>query len=144
MGDIDGDGDLDVVAALYGDNQVAWYENDGTPSDGGWTHHVVKDYTGNGMEDVFVADIDDDGDLDIISAEGNGDKILYHINDGTPGNGVWATNTVVSGTDADGVLSVHVADIDSDGDLDIVAALFMTSHVAVSYTHLTLPTNREV
>ena len=129
VGDIDGDGDLDVVAALYGDNQVAWYENDGTPSDGGWTHHIVKDYTGNGMEDVFVADIDDDGDLDIISAEGNGDKILYHINDGTPGNGVWATNTVVSGTDADGVLSVHVADIDSDGDLDVVAALFMTSHV---------------
>ena len=129
VGDIDGDGDLDVVAALYNDNQVAWYENDGTPSDGGWTHHIVKDYSGNGIEDLFVADIDDDGDLDIISADGSGDKILYHINDGTPGNGAWTTNTVISGSDADGAMSVHVADIDSDGDLDIVAALFMTSHV---------------
>jgi len=127
VADIDGDGDLDVVAGLYGDNQVAWYENDGSPSDGGWTHHIVKDYSGNGIEDVFVADIDDDGDLDIISADGNGDKILYHINDGTPGNGAWSTNTVVSGSDADGVLSVHVADIDNDGDLDIIAALFMES-----------------
>ena len=129
VGDIDGDGDLDVVAALYNDNQVAWYENDGTPSNGGWTHHIVKDYSGNGIEDLFVADIDDDGDLDIISADGSGDKILYHINDGTPGNGVWSTNTVISGSDADGAMSVHVADIDTDGDLDIVAALFMTSHV---------------
>ena len=120
---------MDVVAALYDDNQVAWYENDGTPSDGGWTHHTVKDYSGNGIEDLFVADIDDDGDLDIISADGSGDKILYHINDGTPGNGAWTTNTVISGSDADGAMSVHVADIDSDGDLDIVAALFMTSHV---------------
>ena len=57
---------MDVVAALYDDNQVAWYENDGTPSDGGWTHHVVKDYSGSGIEDLFVADIDDDGDLDIF------------------------------------------------------------------------------
>tara|TARA_Y100001970_G_scaffold61834_1_gene78948 strand:+ start:10 stop:1374 length:1365 start_codon:yes stop_codon:yes gene_type:complete len=129
VADIDGDGDLDVVAGLYGDNQVAWYENDGSPSDGGWTHHIVKDYSGNGIEDVFVADIDDDGDLDIISADGNGDKILYHINDGTPSNGVWSTKTVISGSDADGAMSVHVADIDSDGDLDIIAALFMTSNV---------------
>ena len=124
--DIDGDGDLDVVAALYGDNEVAWYENDGSP-DAGWTKHTVKDYTGNGMADAFVADIDDDGDLDIISAEGSGDKILYHINDGTPGNGVWTTETVLSGSDADGALSVYVADIDDDGDLDIVAALFIGS-----------------
>ena len=107
VGDIDGDGDLDVVAALYNDNQVAWYENDGTPSDGGWTHHIVKDYSGNGIEDLFVADIDDDGDLDIISADGSGDKILYHINDGTLGNGAWTTNTVISGSDADGAMSVR-------------------------------------
>ena len=135
VADIDGDGDLDVVAALSGEEggvtEVAWYENDGTPSNG-WTYHTVKSYTGTGINDVFVADMDGDGDLDILSVDGSGndDKVLYHINDGTPGNGVWSTKTVVSGSDADGAVSVHAADIDDDGDLDIVAAFSMESNIA--------------
>ena len=70
VADIDGDGDKDVVAAIHFDNQVAWYENDGDPSDGGWTHHIIKDYedacgTCGGMDDVFVADMDGDGLMDL-------------------------------------------------------------------------------
>ncbi len=57
--DIDNDGDMDIVAALNRDNQVAWYENDGDPSDGGWTHNIIKDYADpcgscGVMYDVFV------------------------------------------------------------------------------------------
>ena len=26
--DLDGDGDLDVLSASYGDDKIAWYEND--------------------------------------------------------------------------------------------------------------------
>ena len=36
VGDIDGDGDLDIVEADQ-TNKVYWYENDGTPGDGTWS-----------------------------------------------------------------------------------------------------------
>jgi hypothetical protein len=139
--DLDNDGDLDIVASINRDNRVVWYENDGSPSDGGWTYHLVKDYSDppsyqSGMEYVHVADIDDDGDLDILAARGGSseagvsDAILYFVNDGTPSNGGWSTKTIVSGdSDADGAFRVKAADIDSDGDLDIVANFMMVSKI---------------
>ena len=30
--DIDGDGDMDVLSASYGDDTIAWYENNGSES----------------------------------------------------------------------------------------------------------------
>jgi len=132
---------LDIVASINRDNRVVWYENDGSPSDGGWTYHLVKDYSDppsyqSGMEYVHVADIDDDGDLDILAARGGSseagvsDAILYFVNDGTPSNGGWSTKTIVSGdSDADGAFRVKAADIDSDGDLDIVANFMMVSKI---------------
>jgi hypothetical protein len=134
VADIDGDGDLDIVAALNQDNQVAWYENDGDPSDGGWTHHIIKDYTDpcgscGGIEDIFVADIDNDGDLDVISANGGDDDVEWYANSGDGSS--WTKHDIVSGEDdADGASAVFAADIDNDGDMDIVAAFFMISKVA--------------
>ena len=141
VGDLDGDGDLDIVAAINRDNQVVWYENDGDPTDGGWTTHTVKDYDDpesheSGMEYVHLADIDDDGDLDILATRGgsdggtNTDALFYYVNDGTPDAG-WSQKTIVSGdSNADGAHRVKAADIDNDGDLDIVASFMMQSKVA--------------
>jgi hypothetical protein len=141
VADLDNDGDLDIVASINRDNQVVWYENDGSPSDGGWTYRLVKDYSDppsyqSGMEYVHVADIDNDGYLDILAARGGSseagvsDAILYYVNDGTPSNGGWSTKTIVSGdSDADGAFRVKAADIDSDGDLDIVANFMMVSKI---------------
>ncbi len=65
-GDIDGDGDLDVVTSNYSATSVVWYENDGTPGGSGtWTPHTVDAAVGKPW-DVEVADIDGDGDNDVI------------------------------------------------------------------------------
>jgi len=40
--DLDGDGDTDVTGADYQENRITWYENDGTPEDGGWVEHVLS------------------------------------------------------------------------------------------------------
>ena len=39
--DVDGDGDIDVLGAADTANDITWWENDGSPSNGGWTEHTV-------------------------------------------------------------------------------------------------------
>ena len=62
-GDLNGDNFNDVLSANPADNQVAWYENDGSPTEGEWTQHVICKPFSQGFES-FAADLDGDGDLD--------------------------------------------------------------------------------
>ena len=70
--DVDGDGDLDALAASLTDDTIAWYANDG--SGGGWTLHAIST-AADGAISVFAADVDGDGDLDALSASVVDDKI---------------------------------------------------------------------
>ena len=115
--DMDGDGDLDIVSASDNDDTIAWYENDGA-ADPSWAAADI--YTNaDGARSVYAADIDGDGDLDIVSASRLDDTIAWYENDGAA-DPSWAAADIA--TNADGALTVHVADIDGDGDLDIVSA----------------------
>ena len=65
-GDIDGDGDFDIVAG--GGNALFVYENNGTERD--WIRHGSLDSSGSmGANGAVIADVDADGDLDVISAK---------------------------------------------------------------------------
>ncbi|AFL81939.1 hypothetical protein Aeqsu_2482 [Aequorivita sublithincola DSM 14238] len=83
--------------------------------------HVTVDDTGgtNGANSVFVADLDGDGDLDMISASGNDDKIAWYEN--TDGQGNFGPQKKISETVL-GATSVFAVDIDGDGDIDILVA----------------------
>jgi hypothetical protein len=121
-GDVDGDGDLDVLSASRGrspnyDDKIAWYENtDGAGSFG--TQRVIST-AADGAESVFAADVDDDGDLDAISASPYDDKIAWYEN--TDGAGSFGSGQVIS-TVAVYASSVFAADVDGDGDLDVLSA----------------------
>jgi len=54
--DMNGDGNLDVLAALQGPDQINWYENDGSE---GFTEHTI--WTSNTPTAVFAVDLDGDG-----------------------------------------------------------------------------------
>ena len=73
----------------------------------------------DGAHDVFIADLDGDGDLDIVSASFNDDTIAWYENNGAANPTFTAADIATS---ADGASTVHVADLDGDGDLDIVSA----------------------
>ncbi len=72
----------------------------------------------NGVDSVFAADLDGDGDMDVLSASANDDKIAWFENDaGAPPE---FTEHLVT-NNADGASAVHAADLDNDGDVDIVS-----------------------
>jgi len=120
VADLDGDGDLDVLAAerdglAAADDKVVWYANDGTGSFGG-ANTITASV--DGVADVFAADLDGDGDMDAISLSWNADASLYwYANDGAGNFTVQPLiDTLVAGGE------VHAADVDADGDVDILAA----------------------
>ena len=80
---MDGDGDLDVLSASYADDKIAWYEN--TDGDGSFGSEQVISTAANGATSVFAADVDGDGDLDVLSASYRDDKIAWYEN--TDGRG---------------------------------------------------------
>jgi hypothetical protein len=123
--DVDGDGDLDALSASAFDDKIAWYENtDGAGSFG--TQQVIST-AASGARSVFAADLDADGDVDVLSASMFDDKIAWYEN--TDGAGSFGSQQVVS-TAADDPLSVFAADVDGDGDLDVLSASEVDDKIA--------------
>lgn len=121
--DIDGDGDLDIVGAVRYDHDIAWWEN--TTGDGVvWTFHLVDGEFG-GARSVFAADVDGDGDPDVLGAAVDADDITWWEN---AGDGMSWTEHIVDGN-FDGAYSVYAADVDGDGDLDVLGAAFVANDV---------------
>lgn len=115
--DIDGDGDMDILSASSGDNKVAWYENtDGLGTFG--VQHIIMDGA-IGATAVLAADLDGDNDLDVLSVSSFDAKIAWYEN--TDGAGNFGAQQVIS-NQCQYAMSVAVADIDNDGDLDVLSA----------------------
>jgi hypothetical protein len=123
--DLDGDGDLDVLSASQLDDKIAWYEN--LDSRGTFGDQQVVTLEANLAKAVVAADIDGDGDEDILSAAGYGDKVSWYEN--TDGLGTFGPELVIR-ANAIGALSVCTADFDGDGDLDVLSASFYDDTVA--------------
>ena len=69
------------------------------------------DVTQSEYQAVYAADLDGDGDQDVLSASVGDDKIAWYEN--TDGLGAWGTQRVIT-TLADGAVWVHAADLDGD------------------------------
>ena len=124
-GDIDLDGDLDIV--YYCSNgTIRWMRNDGLGNfntDGfGSFHYVSPDW--QGLVDVRIEDMDGYEDLDIIASFDFFDRITWYPNDGTGQFGTQQFAEEIVVTSETEPWDIHLADLDDDGDMDILAIDF--------------------
>ncbi|MFV2070207.1 MAG: FG-GAP repeat domain-containing protein, partial [Pirellulales bacterium] len=71
----------------------------------------------NRVTSVFAADVDGDGDMDVLSASSGDDRIAWYENDGDAN---FTPHTITDA--ADGANSVFAIDLDGDGDMDVLSA----------------------
>ena len=114
LGDMDGDGDLDLVVGNAAGEQNVVYFNDGTgppPAFG-----VSSNFgTAGNSYGIGVGDFDNNGTLDIAVGNRGGQNVV-HLNDGT---GTFVAD-VNFGTGTENTEDLAVGDMDGDGDLDII------------------------
>lgn len=123
--DLDGDGDNDILVASIGDSKVSWYQN----LDGLGTFGPQKVISTNvsGIQAVRAADMDGDGDLDVIALSHNSKKVVWFAN--TNGLGTFGAEQLISPTvlGSSPQTSLSIADIDGDGDMDVLVPFYGAS-----------------
>ena len=138
--DLDRDGDLDRIATTGSGStsRVVWYRNDGAQS------HGPLPIASEAEAFINVADIDNDGDFDILTQRtGLSGRLSWYENDGTPAVGTWAQRTVTNDFSSS---AAYTADIDGDGDIDIITASnqaarliwYENDHTALTFTPHTI------
>jgi hypothetical protein len=117
IGDLDGDGDLDIVRS------DVWYDNANGDGSKWVIHRTIGFIESQGKfgrsSRVWVTDMDEDGDADIVQTESNNKdgRVVWHEN--KDGKGInWYTHPVAYNLEQD-MHSLCVADFDNDGDMDI-------------------------
>lgn len=120
--DVDGDGDLDYIAARYMPGLIFWLENSGTT--GNWAWHLVDDRV-QGIHGVLVGDVNLDGRADLIanSAQPLGDHpeslVWYDVAAGDAKQ-PWKRIVLAKG-DAPGLSHyIGLGDMNGDGRPDVL------------------------
>ncbi|MCR9260009.1 MAG: VCBS repeat-containing protein [Pseudomonadaceae bacterium] len=117
--DIDADGDLDVIAGSRGEGRILWLENLG---DFRFTNHIINPAVENKLSNAALtgfnmdyADLNTDGRTDVISTAWP--SYLLWLQRPAEADSAWPTS-LIGDFAPDQLVSVRLADIDNDGDLD--------------------------
>jgi hypothetical protein len=131
-GDVNGDERVDVVLSpsesAGGSYRISWFEAPLDPT-ALWTEHPIEPAVETVHHFVGVADLDNDGDLDVASAEmhqgADPDEIKVFWNGGS--GAAWSKQ-VLAGS---GSHSMRLVDVDGDGDVDLFGANWSGAHQPV-------------
>lgn len=114
--DLDRDGDLDFIFPET-DSTIVWYENiDGKGLE--LSRHELA-YPENPISDICIGDMDNDGDMDILTNQGNGLDVVWYENKGLDhAFEQYRIMTLPRGC------TFIASDMDDDDNLDILTCMF--------------------
>jgi len=120
LGDIDGDGVSEILVGVGDafDFRVGAFEHDGTLK---WKSAEQWDYLQATASALALADLDNDGDVEIIA----GNHVFDHI-----GNRLW-----IGSIPLEMVNATTAADLDGDGDLEVIVGQAAYHHDGSTYFH---------
>jgi uncharacterized protein (DUF2141 family) len=120
LGDLDGDGDLDLLVG-ESSGEINLFMNAGTPQDP--RYELVTERLGGidvGRRSApALVDLDADGDLDLLVGSEDGGAAVF-LNTGTPQEPTFAAEDSLA-VPLPAYATPVLADVDGDGDLDVVA-----------------------
>jgi len=124
--DMDGDGDMDILAAAALDDKVVWWRNDGgSPIQ--WDEQEIASHVNYPCR-IQAADLDLDGCIDVVASLWEGCKVIAWFGSGGS-NPDWTEQTVSSYVL--GAHSVRCSDVDSDGDPDLIVSSMNGNYLAL-------------
>ncbi len=125
--DMDNDGDKDIIISQFNGStdEISWLENDGIDLTA-FPQHIISTTTQD-FNALKAIDLDGDGDIDVVGTDKSTNELLWFENNGTAS--AWATHVIFGGANLNNVKDLSVADLDSDGDLDVVVAADTTPNL---------------
>jgi hypothetical protein len=120
LADVDGDGRLDlVVGQAWDGTDIYWYEQPADPCDPWIEHRITDEYSL--YHDVRVADVDDDGDPEVVGVAQEAETIFYYDVPDDPAREPWPDSHRHVVTDSDRGSGIALADLDGDGRTELVS-----------------------
>ncbi len=122
--DLDNDGDIDVLGGGDGRQSLKWYQNDGTPSVGGWVAQSIGTADST-IYSIHSVDFDGDGLPEVLASYYNiindlaGDKVRWFKNNGA---GSFTANILASNYQSASAVWPAYIDNNTSYDLITVAA----------------------
>ena len=116
--DMDSDGDIDILYAALGSGEFGWFENDGAQN---FTENVIVTLGSAARAwTIFARDLDGDGDMDAVASARDDGKVRWFENDGSQN---FTEHVIASHGLNSGAIAAFPADVDGDGDTDVVTGV---------------------
>ncbi|QQS30917.1 MAG: T9SS type A sorting domain-containing protein [Sphingobacteriales bacterium] len=120
-GDINNDGNIDLVVSYFHQDKLVMYLNEG---DGIFSDEIIIATYANAKRTLILEDFNNDGLVDILTCSDIDNSISWYMNQG---GGNFSNELYI--LSATMVYKVSAADLDNDGDLDIIYPAYQNNNV---------------